>query len=411
MVAAGRLLDSFASGPNPRGLAAEVVAASDYRALHGGADVEIVNAPGNLSRNLRDIRVCPDSSSRKDLVFAFDDTKLDGVTIWKPNGQVKTGGSQYVADTLVKMANDPGYGKVGYVDARYVNVDGTPRVAPEAFSPAQARKLQEARVRLRGFHDLEARADRLVANIKAERVDGLDPIARHELHTFRADIAAAYCARGVLVRMAGGAAASAVSAAVVSLLVQRATDGEVDARSLGKGAVIAAGLGAGGVAADAGFYHVGTRKLGLSPEVAKERVRHGVVGGFCVLAVGGDVFSEIRSARLGDVTVTGAIAGTAAKTALDLLPLLAASFGIVGAPVLLGAQTGGRVLIAKAREADAETERAITADDLLAEDLAARMSTFTAKVETTVASCTETDDIFNRVVGDMLRPSLTVAGE
>ena len=412
MATAGRSLDTFASGPNPRGLAAEVVAVSDYRELHAGNDLGIVNAPANVSQNLRDIRVAPDSSSCKDLVFAFDDHK-HGVTIWKPNGQVKTGGSQYVADSLVKMTNTPGYGKVGYVDARYVNADGTPRVAADAFTAKQARRLQEARVRLRGFPDLEAHADQLVTNIKASKVDGLDPVARQELLQFRDDIAAAYSPRGVAGRIGGGAATAAASAAVVSLIVQLATDGEVDAKSVAKSAGVAAVFGVGGVAADAGLYHLGTRQLGMSPEAAKECARQGVAVSFCVIAVGGDVVAEIRAARNGEVTVTGAVSGAAAKTALDLLPLVMAPLGLVGLPFSVGAQVGGRMLITKAREADRVLECASAVDDVIADDIADRMSTFTAEGEVVVASCTDADDVFNRVMSNALLPcpSHTAVGE
>lgn len=149
MATSGRSLDSLTNGANPCGKAAEVIATSDYRALHAGQDVGIVNPPEHVAQNVRDIRLAPDAASRKDLVFAFD-TK-NGEVIWKYNGQVKTGGAQYVADTLVEMAKTPGYGKVGYVNARYVNPDGSPRVAPDAFTPGQARRLQEAKFTYEGF--------------------------------------------------------------------------------------------------------------------------------------------------------------------------------------------------------------------------------------------------------------------
>lgn len=196
MATSGRTLDSLISGANPSGKAAEVVAISDYRSLHAGQQTGIVNPPEYVAQNVRDIRLAPDASSRKDTIFAFE--SKSGEVIWKYNGQVKTGGPQYVADTLVEMAKTPGYGKVGYVDARYVNPDGTPRVAPDAFTPGQARRLQDAKVRLRGIPDLEERADELVANIKAGKLDGRDPVAREELRQLRDDITTAYRARGIL---------------------------------------------------------------------------------------------------------------------------------------------------------------------------------------------------------------------
>lgn len=400
MATCGRSLDSFTNGANPGGKAAEVVATSDYRALHAGQDTGIINPPEHVARNVHDIRLAPDAASRKDLVFAFD-TK-SGEVIWKYNGQVKTGGAQYVSDTLVEMAKTPGYGKVGYVDARYVNPDGTPRVAADAFTPGQARRLQEAKVRLRGIPNLEKRADQLMANIKAGKLDGLDPIARQELQQLRDDITAAYRARGVIGRIGGGAAIAAASAAVVSLVVQLVTEGKVDAKAVGKSAGTGALFGAGGAAADAGLYHVGTKVLEMAPEAAKEFAKQGVAVGFCVLAIGTDLVSEIRAARRGDVSVTGAVGGTAAKTALDLLPLVMAPLGLAGLPILVGAQVGGRWLIGKAREADRVLAQAIAADVAIVASITNRMAVFTEVVADVTADCSDTDALFNEVMGGPL---------
>ena len=94
-----------------------------------------------------------------------------------PNGQVKTGSAQYIADDLARMAETPGAGKIGYVDSRFVNPDGSPRVAPNAFTESQARRLREAGVELRGIRDLDKRAGQLLKNIGRHRKDGLDPAA------------------------------------------------------------------------------------------------------------------------------------------------------------------------------------------------------------------------------------------
>jgi len=404
MATTGRSLDSFINGANPGGKAAEVVAIADYRALHAGQDTGIVNPPEHIAQNVRDIHLAPDASSRKDIVFAFD-TKT-GDVVWKYNGQVKTGRSQYVADTLVEMARTPGYGRVGYVDARYVNPDGTPRVASDAFTPGQARRIQEAKVRLRGIRNLEERADQLMTNIKAGKVDGLDPIARRELQQLRDDIAAAYRARGVIGRIGGGAAVAAASAAVVSLVVQLVTDGKVDAKTVGKSAGVGAVFGGGGAAADAGLYQVGTKVFEMAPEAAKEFAKQGVAVGFCVIAIGTDLVSEIGAVRRGDLTVTGAVVGTAAKTALDLLPLVMAPLGLLGLPILVGAQVGGRWLIGRAREADRVLEHAIAADSALADDIARRMADFSRTVDAVTADSAETDALFQQIMGGVL-PSAT----
>lgn len=395
-----RSLDSLINGANPIGKAAEVVTASDYRALHTGHETGIINRPDHIAQNVRDIRLAPDAASRKDLVFAFD-TK-NGEVIWKYNGQVKTGGAQYVSDTLVKMAKTPGYGKVGYVDARYVNPDGTPRVAPDAFTSGQARRLQEAKVRLRGIPNLEKRADQLMTDIKAGKLDGLDPVARQELQRLRDDIAVAYRARGIIGRIGGGAVIAAASAAVVSLVVQLSTDGKIDAKTVGKSAGTGAIFGASGAAADASLYHLGSNALNMAPEAAKEFAKQGVAIGFCVFAVGADLASEIRAANCGDVTVTSAIGGTAAKTALDLLPLVMAPLGLASLPVLVGTQVGGRWLIGKAREADRVLEQEKITTAAISEAITQRMNAFGQAVEDVQAECENTDVLFREIMGHAL---------
>lgn len=397
MTTSGRSLESLINGANPSGKTAEVVVTSDYRTLHSGQETGIINPPEHIARNVRDIRLSPDACSRKDLVFAFDTG--NGKTVWKFNGQVKTGGAQYVSDTLVEMAKTPGYGKVGYVDARYVNPDGTPRVAPDAFTPGQARRLQEANVRLRGIPDLEDRANQLMTNIEAGMTDGLDPVARQKLQQLRNDITFAYRANGVIGRIGGGAAIAAASAALVSIVIQLATEGRVDAKVVGKSASIGAAFGAGGAAADAALYHAGTKILEMAPEVAKEFARQGVAVGFCVLAIGTDLISEARRALHGDVTVGGAAGGAAAKIALDLLPLVMAPLGLAGMPILVATHMGGRWLIGKARDADLVLEQAIAADFALANSISQRMSLFTQVFKELNADCSVSDTIFYELMG------------
>lgn len=392
-----RMLDVLVNGANPAGKAAEVVAAADYRALHAGHETGIVNPPKHVAPNFVDIRVATDPASRKDLLFAFE-TK-NGELIWKYNGQVKTGAPQYVADELIKMSRKPGYGKIGYVDSGLVNPDGTPRIGPGAFTKGQARRLQDAKVRLRGIPNLEDRAARFMADIKANKVDGLDPLARHQLQALRDDIAKAYRPGGVAGRVAGGAAVAAASAAVVSLVIQLATNGQVDAKALGRAAGSGAAFGAAGAAADAGLYHLATTALHMPPEAAQAFAQQGVAGGFCVLAIAADAFSEVRAARRGEVTAAGATSGIAFKTALDLLPLVMSQLGLVGWPVLVLAQMGGRWLLTKARDADRNLSREIAIDAALANTLSARLADFSLVVGTVNDECSATDERFLQVMG------------
>lgn len=397
LVTNGKTLESFVSGANPNGKAAEVVAVADYRDLHAGADPGMTNAPRKVASNVHDIRLSPDHASRKDLVFQFR-TK-DGMLITKSNGQVKTGSGQYVSDKLVQMAETPGYGKVGYVDSRFVNPDGTPRVAPGAFNEAQARRLQKAKVRLRGIRDLDSRGEQLVDNISKHTKDGLDPVARRQLQQLRDDIARAYQPKGIATRVAGGAAVAAATAAILTLVVQAASGGDVDVATVGDAAGKGAAFGAGGALADAGIYHAAT-KLGMAPEAAKSLAQQGVAAGFCLLAVGADVFAEVKAARAGEVSTASAVAGSSAKAALDLLPFVLAPLGLAGVPVLIGAQLGGRWVIGKLRAADRRIELAIEEDLVAVASLHARMDNMKMVALEVEDECRDTDAVFAAVMGD-----------
>ncbi len=395
MVVQARELQDLVAGANPTGKAAEIVAISDYRALHAGANPGIVNPPEYVATNVEDIRLSPHHASRKDLVFRFR-TK-DGMLLTKFNGQVKTGSGQYIADSLVDMANTKGYGKVGYVDGRFVNPDGTPRVAPDAFSPVQAKKLQAAKVRLRGIENLDERSERLCSDIRQAQQDGLDPVARERLNHLRDDIAKAYRPKGVATKVAAGVAVSAATAALVSLIVQWASDGKVEVASVGTAAGTAALYGGGTALADAGLYHTATT-WGMTPEAAQSFARTGVAAGFCALAIGADAWSEIRMARRGELTVAEAVGGTSAKAALDVLPFALASLGLVGVPILIGAQLGGRWLLGKFREKDRRISAAIEEDFLTVGLMDHRLEQMDQTIAECRQDCDETDRLFNLVM-------------
>ena len=388
-----RPVETLFSGANPTGKAAEVVVACDYRTLHAGNNPGIVNPPKRVATNVADIRLAPDPSSRKDLLFAFE--KPNGELIWKYNGQVKTGTGQYITDSLVEMANTSGYGKVAYVDACFVNSDGTARVGAGAFTARQARRLQTAKVRLRGIPKLHDRSRLLLDNVKASTADRLDPVARERLRQLRDDIAAAYQPRGVAFRVVGATAMAAAAAVVVSLLVQLATDGKIDVRALKGAAGTGAAYGAGGATADASLYYCGSKALNMAPEVAKELARNGVAVGFCVIALATDLVSEIRAAGRSDITTTAAVGGFAVKAALDLLPLVMSPLGLPGLPLLVAAQVGGRWFVGKARDADRGLARLIAEDFATADALKERIEALGGATSALIsAECDETDVLF-----------------
>ena len=395
LVTGGADLEGLLSGPNPEGKAAEVAAALDYRDLHAGRDPGMVNPPGQPASNCEDVRLNPDSAGRKDLVFRF--RTRGSMLISRPNGQVKTGSARYIADDLVRMAETPGAGKAGYVDARFVNQDGSPRVAPDAFTESQARRLREAGVRLRGIRNLDKRAGQLRRNIRRYRKDGLDPVDRRQLDQLRKDIARAYQWKGVTARMAGAAAVAAAGAAILSLIVQSVSDGEVDVAAVGEAAGKAALFGAGGALADAGLYRVGAHCLHLTPEAAKAFAQNGVAAGFCLLAVGIDLISEVNAAGAGEISVADAVAGGSAKTALNLLPFVLAPLGFAGVPVLVVTQLAGRWAIARMRDADRKIQLAAEENLRQIAGLHARLDRLEAEMKHVAIECEETDRLFESI--------------
>ena len=361
------------AGPNPQGKAAEFVAASDL--------------PGN-------VRVSPDSAARQDLLRVVP--TRDG-TVFAPNGQVKVGGAQYVADSLIDMAASPGYGKVGIVDARFVNPDGSPRVSPDAFTAGQARRLQDAGVELRPVRDLESRANWTHKDIERFNRDGLDPVASHELDTLRDDIARAYRPKGMAGRMAGAAATAAATAAVVTLVVQALSEGKIDVATIAESAGEAALWGVGGTAADALLYH-GAKAVGLTPDAAKSIAGTGVAVGFCLIATGADIAAEVQAAKAGEISTADAAAGSAMKAALDVLPLALAPLGLAGIPILIGAQFGGRWVIQRVRDGKMERRRKFDEDMQRTDHLHARIDRLQADMQRDNAESDEIDRLLETLV-------------
>lgn len=396
MITEPRELRDLLKGRYPSSTPAEVVVAHDFKIQNSGGDAGIVNPAPHHSPNVVDVRVAADSQARRDILFLIEDRKK-GLRFYKSGGQVKTGSSTYVSKTLECLPDKLDYGQTAYVDAKYVNPDGTPRVGADAFSEAQAQRLQRSKVRLRGIKDLEQRADRLADDIARHAQDGLSPESRAQLQQLRDDIARVYKGRALAGRVAGGAAVAAASAALLTLVVQLASGGEVEVTDLrdaaGKGAI----FGAGGAVAEAGIYH-GATQMGAAPELARSVAQQGVAVGFCLIAVGTDVWSEVSAARRGDISAAGAVSGSCAKAALDLLPLVLAPLGLWGVPVLLGAQLGGRWVIGRLRAQD-EALGSLILEDF--EDVAT-LNTFLSEMldeaEGLQLECSSTDDVYRSVM-------------
>lgn len=375
-----RSLQALVGGANGAGKAKEVVVASDYADLHRGKAVAIVNPPDHVAPNVERVRLSPDTACKRDILLQV--RTGDGTLLTVPGGQVKTGSGRYVANSLVEMTTKPGYGRTGYVDARFVNPDGSPRIALDGFTKTEAGRLADAGVKLRGIPDLDARGEALLRNISLHADDGLDPVARAQFEQLRHDIAQAYSARGTVQRAVSGAALAAASAVLAALVVQGATEGEFDLGSVGKAARDASLIAGTGAIAETALYY-GGRAGGLIEQGAREFAVASVGAGFCALAIGADVHAEVRRVLDGEASVAEATAAGAVKSALDLFPMIVAPLGLAGVPILLVTQGGGRWLVTKASEAEGDLDAARADDRRFVGDMRRRFEALTGQTDST----------------------------
>lgn len=383
-----RDLGEFTKGAWPKaqvGKAAEVVAASDHR-------------PGK-------VRVSPDDRARQggDLISG---SRTRAGTVFAPIAEVKTGCAKYIVKSAKRMAAE-GRRELMIIDSKFLNRDGSPRVAPGAFTTAEAghmRRAQEAGVKLRGVRDLESRAAWLCKNVKhlspkdKERIHRgeLDEDTAYKLVNLRGDIARAYRPKGVAGRAAGTAAMAAAMAAVATLVVQAVSEGKIDLAIVGEKAGKAAVWAVGETAAEAILYH-GANTVGLAPEVAKSFAETGVMVAFCLFA---DVSEEVRAARGGEISTADAVGGSAMKAALDILPLALAPLGPARIPIFICARLGGRWAIERVRDGKTERKRRFVEDMQRADRLDARMDRLQADMRRDNTELDESDRLYEEAMAD-----------
>jgi hypothetical protein len=401
LATSGRDPLSFAQGAHPHGTCAEIVVARAFRDHHAGRSSGLVNAPAPPP-NVVDVRLSPDTASARDIVFGVETP--DGLRLFRPGGQAKLGAPAYVTQGLLRMASRPGYGKTAYVDASLLNADGTPRVAPDAFTEYQAEQLRAAGIRFRGVRNLDAQARALVEDLKAYARDGLDPRARETLLALREEIALAYEPGAIGIRAASSAARSAATAAVCSLLVQLTSGGEVNLKSLAMSAVQGGAAAAGAVAADAAVFHAAVR-AGLSVETARVVARKTVSGALCIVAIGLDVASELGAVQRGERTPADAAAGVATSATLNALALAVGAFGWPALPILLAAQLGGRWTLTRWREGGRLLDEQFDADAAELQVLHESMSRVGQQATRAAETSAGIDQFYAQIMGGSVPPA------
>jgi hypothetical protein len=81
---------------------------------------------------------------------------------------------------------------------------------PNAFTPAQARQLEKAKVRLRGIPDLQKRAEQLMTGIRANWMASIRSLGK-SYSKLRYNITIAYRARDVTCRIGSSVATAAIA--------------------------------------------------------------------------------------------------------------------------------------------------------------------------------------------------------
>jgi hypothetical protein len=374
-------INEAARGANPEGKCAEYIAAKSYRDLHdANAPRKMVNPPPTPSRFIVDYRVSPDNSSRRDLIIEF--RMNDGTRWFAPGGQVKVGTHNYVCDSLCKMARTPKYGKLGIVNARYVNRDGSPRVANNAFTQHEADRLNAVGVKLRGIPDLRESAKRLSKDIAAAE-DARTVRNPHRSPTQREakkQIDARYTAKSVMGRAMKGSTVGAAVGAVLNAAGQclgekKVKLKDVDLKEVAKASGTAGGASAATTALEAGVYH------GVSKVATAETAQAAANSAAAFVAIGLDIMSEVQMARSGEDTKLGAFSHGAMKVGADCLSTGLSMLGPPGALAGIAVQIGVRAASHAIRKDEQEIKDSKAEVATIMDDMDERLEKLMAKEE------------------------------
>lgn len=334
-------IEHFTMGANAHGKCAELIAMSVRNSLNDPTSPwVVVNTPSVPSNYVR-AWLNPDTSSARDLLYEvrISDTRH----IFVPGAQVKVGDPEYIARSLLSHAHDPRYAKICDVDARLVCLDGTPRVAPNAFTRGQAEALKKAGIKFVGIEHLEQDAKRVHAGLKG--IYGRERVVYERELIIKAN----YAPRQVASRagFAGGIAfvvvAGTASYQQYSYYRKAVKEGRIKndpetrreytkqaTKTVAKQAAIGGAMAVAATVIEAVVFHAA--KIVTSSKTALLVAALPV----CVAAVAVDIYGEYALVKRGESTIGWAIFHGTLKVTADALPLVLTGFGPAGTIVGVG---------------------------------------------------------------------------
>jgi hypothetical protein len=331
-------IEQFARGANAHGKFAEVIAMCVRDRLTDPASPWVVINSPTVPANYVRTWLNPDPTSARDLLYEVEVSEARHLLV--PGAQVKIGSAKYIARSLLRHTSDGRYGRICDVDARLVLPDGSPRVAPDAFTRGQAAALEYAGFKFVGIEHLEEDAKRMHAGYKEA--------VRYRAAQLEQDlvIQAKYAPRRVASR-------AGVSVGISVILVigtewywqyshyRRAAqeagnhDGSAKrhyakraAQKVAEQTAIAGGTALGSVVAEATTFHIASRFTSSSR--AQTIASAVVAAGFAVA----EVAEEVIAYRRGTITLGEALMFGSAKVIIAATPvILQAVAGSAGAAV------------------------------------------------------------------------------
>jgi len=352
-------IQHFTMGANPHGKCAELVAMTVRNSLSDPASPWVVVNTPSVPANYVRTWLNPDTTSTRDLLYEVRISETRHIFV--PGAQVKVGAPGYIARSLLSHARDPKYAKICDVDARLVCPDGTPRVAPDAFTRGQAEALRKAGFKFIGIEHLEEDAKRVHAGLKG--ICEHNRITHERELIIRANYAPrqvafrAGCAGGIVFILVAGVAAykqySHYRNAVRNGRIKDdpATREEYTkqaTRSVAKRAGIGGGIAAVAAVIESGVFHAA--KVVTSSGTARMLAALPV----CIAAAAIDVYHEHGLVRRGESSVGWAVFHGTLKLTADVLPLVLTGLGPAGTIVGIGFGIGLRWCSRYIRKLEAE---------------------------------------------------------